>query len=229
MKIIHLLILTIFLGLLFRFVLVARHVECFLPGATLEAGVCEKINTALKGSSLFFTDWEQSPVWENLLDSQEYSQAYQYQDISKSLSGLVTLTLVAKMPDYRLVTSQGSYLLNQSNKLRNDRADLSLLSIQAELSPQSLTAGYLDDKLHQQFFLLAQALNQYGFTNSQVEWLSDQEIKIKINNLVILLDNQEDFVYQVDRLRAILDDQEFKALLGTGRVLDLRFNLPVLK
>jgi hypothetical protein len=228
-KIIHLIILAILLVLAMRFIFVVRRVECVLSGVNLETGVCERINSFFKGSSLFFTDFENALIWEDLLGNQEYSQAYQYQAISKSLSGVVTLTLVAKMPDYRLVTSQGSFLLNQSNKLRNDRADLSLLSIEVELEEQVLKQGYLESDSHQQFFALAEALNQFGFSNSRVKWFSNQEIQIETDGLLVLLDTTKDFVYQVERLRVILDDQKTSALPNSAKILDLRFNLPVLK
>lgn len=215
--------------LLLRFVFVVRRVDCLLSGATLESGVCEKLNDFFRGSSLFYTDFENALIWDDLLGNQEYSQAYQYEAINKSLSGVISLRMVAKMPDYRLATSQGNFLLNQSNKLRNDRDDLSLLTIEATLSEQSLLAGFLENEKHQQFFALAQALNQYGFASSKVKWQSDEEIQLETAGLLVLLDTSKDFSYQVERLRAIVDDKEIAPTLTAGKTLDLRFNLPVLK
>ncbi len=229
MKIIPFFILLLLFVLSLKFVFVVRQVDCLLQGVSLEEGVCQQINKHFLGKSLFLTDFENASIWNELLGSERYSQAYQYQTVNKSLGGQIELTLVAKLPDYRLQSSQGSFLLNHSNKLRNDRADLSLPTIEAELEPVILANGYLGEDLHEHFFALSKALHLYGFDDSQVKWLSEQEIQLRTANLLVLLDSSKDYEYQIERLHAILSDRELAATLAAGQVLDLRFNLPVLK
>lgn len=229
MKIVNIAILALILFILIRFVFVVREINCVLPYGILEDGVCDKINNHFKGNSLIFTDFENASIWDELLVSQEYGQAYQYQSIVRSLSGEVDLILLAKLPDYRLVANSESYLLNNSSKLRNDQADLQLPTIEASIEPAKLEKGYLDDTTHKQFFSLAEAMREHGFSDNKVKWLNDEEINVQVGNITVILDNTKNFNYQLERLRVILNDQELKETLQIAHTLDLRFNLPVLK
>lgn len=230
-KLVTTILVSLFLFFISVVVFVVRNVQCTIQQAVVEQGVCEQLADYFVGKSLFITDFENAPIWTELLTHQEYSQAYQYIGVRKSLSGQVTLYLVSKKPDYRLVIGEQRFLLNQHNKLRNDQSSLTIPTIQVHaISYDDLqNQGYLHQEWHQKFLGLARALEAQQFSTAMVDWLSDQEIQLHVADLLILLDTEKDFSWQIERLKAIFEDEALKETLQTGNQLDLRFNLPVLK
>lgn len=235
MKILRLIVFFAILFILFRFVFVFRKLECRLDGATLESGVCERLEQRFRNRSLFFTDLENDQIWDELLADQQYSQAYQYQKISKSLFGQVQLLLLAKLPDYRLIVGQEKYLLNQNNKLRNNQDNLLMTSINFLADELIIDRGYLQEAKHQKFLSLSQALSNYQIVTNKIIWLSDQEIQLFLNlpstnnELVVIIDGEQDFVYQMQRLSLVLTQNDLSAIIADKKNLDMRFNLPVLQ
>jgi len=227
-KILPFLIFGLVFILLLRFVFVFRQINCSLEQVSLETGVCEQINQHFRGKSLFFTDLENDSFWDDLLADQNYSQVYQYASIKKSLSGQADLMLLAKLPDYRLIFGQERYLLNQNNKLKNDQVSLVLPSIEF-VGELSLSNGYLDENYHYKFLSLASALSKYQIETEKILWQNDQEIHLFLKEIEVLLDDQKDFAYQIERLSVVLKQEESRSLLEEKRILDMRFNLPVLK
>ena len=229
MKILRFVIFFVLLFLIFRFVFVFKKINCLSENASIENGVCERINDHFKNKSLFFTDFENDQIWDDLLAEEKYNQVYQYQKINKSLFGEANLFLLAKLPDYRLILGQERYLLNQSNKLKNDQDRLNLPSIEF-IGDQPLNEhGYLQEQYHQNFLSLSQALQKYQIEINKVVWQNNQEIHIFLKEIEVILDDTKDFDYQIQRLSMILKQEEVDAILPTKKILDMRFNLPVLK
>ncbi len=214
-----------------KFGLVVRDVECVAIGESLAAPVCPKVQQGLLGKSLFFTDFENDPLWIELAASPEYSHTYQFAWIKKYALGKVVVGLTSKLPDYRLVIGEKRFIFNQTNRVRNDQDFLELLTIEApNLSADaSIQQGYLAEESHRQFLNLATAIREQKLAIQQVVWRSDQEIQLLLPALTVVIDTQKDFSWQMERLRAILDDQDVATALQEATVLDLRFNLPVLK
>lgn len=229
MKALRLVIFLLVLFLLFRFVFVFKHIDCFSENNSLEDGVCEMLNTHLKGKSIFFTDLENEPVWEELLANQQFSQVYQYQKMEKSITGQAKLWLEAKLPDYRLILGSEHYLLNQNNKLKNNQDRLVLPSIEFMGNPDINQHGYLDESYHQQFLTLSRALNDQQIVSKRIVWQNDSEIHIYLDTIEVIMDNVKDFTYQIERLSLVLKQEDLKTVLPTKKILDMRFNLPVLK
>ncbi len=229
MKILRFFIFFVILFLLFKFVFILRKINCFIENASIESGVCEKISARFKGKSLFFTDFENDQIWEDLLATEQYGQVYQYQKINKTLSGNINLSLLAKLPDYRLIVGQDRYLLNQNNKLKNDQDRLNLPTIEFMGDPSLVSRGYLDDAYHQKFLSLSQALKKHQIETNKIVWQNNQEIHIFLKEIEVILDDSKDFDYQMERLSLVLKQEEIKNILATKKILDMRFNLPVLK
>ena len=230
MKIVRFIFFFLILLVLFRFVFVVKKINCLIEDAFLESGVCERINDHFKNKSLFFTDFENDPIWDELLVEQQYGQIYQYQKISKSLFGAINLSLLAKSPDYRLIFNQNRYILNQNNKLKNDQARLDLPSIEFMGDTTLLEEhGYLNETYHQKFISLSQAMHQYQINSQRIIWQSDQEIHIFLEEIEVILDDEKDFVYQMERLALILQQNKSENIFVEKKILDMRFNLPVLR
>lgn len=229
MKVFRLIVFLLILFLLFRFVFVFKHINCFSENNILEDGVCEVINDNLKGKSIFFTDLENEPVWQELLANQQFSQVYQFQKIKKSIVGNADLWLLTKLPDYRLILHSEQFLLNQNNKLKDNQERLSLPSIEFLGDSNIVQHGYLEESYHQQFLALSRALNKQQIVSKKIVWQSDLEISIYLEEIEVLMDNTKDFDYQIERLALILKEKQLKNILPTKKILDMRFNLPVLK
>lgn len=228
-------LLFYFIGLflLFRFIFIFRQITCVAENNRLEAEVCQLINANLRGKSLFFTDLEQEAVWDELLANQKFNQLYQFQKIEKSITGQAKLYLTSKLPDYRLVIGEQKYLLNQSNQLKNDQAQLSLLNIEFKDQLDLIQQGYLAENYHQQFLQLSQAIGLHKIPVTKIVWQDDLNIYLDLDpqktKLRVILDNTGDFAEQMERLAIILNADEAQGLLADQKTLDLRFNLPVLK
>lgn len=229
MKILRFIIFLLVLFLLFRFVFVFRKINCSSENNSLEDGVCEIVNDYFRGKSLFFTDLENESIWEELLTSQKFNQVYQYQKIKKSITGKAELWLLAKLPDYRLILGSEKYLLNQSNKLKDNQDSLILPSIEFMGDASINQHGYLDEAYHQKFLTFSQALSKNQITTNRIIWQNDLEIHIYLEGIEVIMDSSKDFAYQVERLSLVLKQEDLKAILPTKKNLDMRFNLPVLK
>lgn len=229
MKALRLIIFLFILFVLFRFVFVFKQIDCFSENNVLEDGVCQVINDNLKGKSIFFTDLENELVWQELLASQQFSQVYQYQEIKKSITGKADLWLLTKLPDYRLILGSEQFLLNQSNKLKDNQDRLILPSIEFLGATDINQHGYLEENYHQQFLNLSRALRDQEIVSQKIVWRSDLEIYIYLEETEVLMDNTKDFAYQIERLALILREKELEKILPTKKILDMRFNLPVLK
>lgn len=229
MKVLRLIIFLLVIFLLFRFVFVFKQINCFSENNILEDGVCEIINENFKGKSIFFSDVENDLVWQELLTNQQFSQVYQYQKIKKSVVGSADLWLLTKLPDYRLVLGSEQFLLNQSNKLKDNQDRLILPSIEFLGDPNINQHGYLEENYHQQFLTLSRALSEKQIVSKKIVWRSDLEIYIYLDEIEILMDNTKGFDYQIERLALILKEEQLKNILPTKKILDMRFNLPVLK
>lgn len=210
---------------------VVRQVHCALDQGNLESGVCELLEQQLRGKSLLWTDVENLPVWAELATSPELVQSYRYQGHRKSLTGQIWLFLSSRPPAYRLVVGEDSFLLGDNNRLRQDHQALSLLTIEIlpPAAPNINHNGYLDDYWFDQLGALAAALSRYDLQPERVRWLSEQEIQLLFPKLTVLLDTEKDFAWQAERLKAIWQHQAAASQLEAATLLDLRFNLPVLK
>lgn len=229
MKILRFVIFFIILFLLFRFVFVLKKVNCVSENNSLENGVCERLEQNFKGKSLFFTDFENEEIWDELIVDQQYSQVYQYQQIKKHISGKVDLFILAKLPDYRLIVGQERYLLNHGNKLKNDQDRLSLPSIEFLEDFSLIEHGYLEESYHQKFLSLSQALKKYGIETNKIVWQNNQEIHVFLEEIEVIMDDAKEFDYQIERLSSVLKEEELKDILPSKKILDMRFNLPVLR
>lgn len=229
MKALRLIIFLLILFLLFRFVFVFKQINCFSENNILEDGVCKIINDNLRGKSVFFTDLENELVWQELLANQQFSQVYQYQKIEKSIIGNADLWLLTKLPDYRLILGSEQFLLNQSNKLKDNQDRLILPSIEFLGDPSINQHGYLEESYHQQFLTLSRALSEQQIISKKVVWQNDLEIHIYLDEIEVIMDNTKDFDYQIERLALILKEEQLQNILPTKKILDMRFNLPVLK
>lgn len=232
MKIWGLGLFLIFLFLLMRFAFVFKQVECQIVDASLEAGVCQEITNHLEGRSFFFTNITNLDIWQQLLNEEKYSQSYQLISYQKKLPGQLLLQLSSQLPYYRLRLKDGSsFLLNENNKLKEDKGNLKLLELNYLVDKQIIEHAYINEIEHEQFLTLAKAIKEHNLPISKINWRANAEIELEIDNpaLLVLIDDAQDFRRQMKRLALVLNDQDLTQVLAEKRSLDLRFNLPVLK
>ena len=224
---------TIFFFLVFflilRFLFLVKTVDCQIDDGFLEPGICNRIEDSWKNKSLFFTDFVEDEIWSDLATSQEYGQSYQIQDLTRILPNKLLIKLSRRLPSYRLKVADQSYLLSQNNILKQDQADLDILTIETELN-DLIEKNTLRDSYHQKFSSFIQAINDNQIEVKRIVWKDKTEIVLETKNyLKVILDEEEDFNYQMKRLAAVLNDPSLEDTLKENKYLDLRFKLPVLK
>jgi hypothetical protein len=205
-----------------------KKVDCQIEDGYLEAGVCQKIEESWKGKNLFFTNFFEDEVWLDLAASESYGQSYQLQSISRILPNKLAIKISRRLPNYRLQLADQQFLLAQSNILKQNQENLDLVTIETTMV-DLIDKKYLKDSYHQKFSSLVQAINDNDIHLNKVIWKDKTEIILKIDNLEVILDESEDFSYQMKRLAAILEDHSLQEDLKSKSYLDLRFKLPVLK
>jgi len=177
---------------------------------------------------LFFTDFFEDEIWLDLAASESYGQSYQLESIRRILPNRLSIKITRRLPNYRLQLGDEKYLLAQSNILKQNQEDLDLITIETAIS-DLIDKKYLKDSYHQKFSSLVQAINDNDINLDRIVWNDKTEIILKIDNLEVVLDETEDFSYQMKRLATILEDHSLQEDLKSKRHLDLRFKLPVLK
>ena len=229
MKIFRISIFFIIIFLLLRFSFLVRTIECQIDDGFLEPGICQKIESSWKNKSLFFTDFFEDEIWLNLATSQEYGQSYQLEDIKRVLPNHLVIKLNRRLPSYRLKINDQSYLLCQNNILKQDQTALEILTIETEMI-DIIDKNILKESYHQKFSNFVQAVNDNEIDLRRVVWKDKTEIILETNKyLKIILDEEEDFDYQMERLSLVLRDPSLEETLKEKNYLDLRFKLPVLK
>ena len=229
MKIFRISIFFIIFFLLLRFSFLVRTVDCQIDDGFLEPGICQKIENSWKSKSLFFTDFFEDEIWLNLATSQEYGQSYQLEDIKRVLPSKLVIKLNRRLPSYRLKINDQSYLLCQNNILKQDQTDLEVLTIETEMT-DLIDKNILKESYHQKFSNFVQAVKDNEINLRRVVWKNKTEIVLETNKyLKIILDEEEDFDYQMERLSLVLRDPSLEETLKEKNYLDLRFKLPVLK
>ena len=215
--------------LILRFLFLVKTVDCQIDDGFLEPGICNRIEDSWKNKSLFFTDFVEDEIWSDLATSQEYGQSYQIQDLTRILPNKLIIKLSRRLPSYRLKVANESYLLSQNNILKQDQADLDVLTIETELN-NLIDKNTLKDSYHQKFSSFIQAINDNQIEVKRIVWKDKTEIVLETKDyLKVILDEEEDFNYQMKRLAAVLNDPSLEETLKENKYLDLRFKLPVLK
>ena len=229
MKIIKTILFFLVFFIILRFLFLVKIVDCQIDDGFLEPGICNRIESSWKKKSLFFTDFVEDQVWSDLAISQEYGQSYQIQDLDRVLPNKLIIKLSRRLPSYRLKISDQSYLLSQNNILKQDQADLDVLTIETELI-DLIDKNTLKESYHQKFSSFVSAINDKQIEVKRIVWKDKTEIILETKNyLKVILDEEEDFNYQMKRLAAVLNDPSLEETLKENKYLDLRFKLPVLK
>lgn len=220
-----------FLGflLLLRFAFLVRTVDCQIDDGYLEPGICQKLESSWQNKSLFFTDFYEDSIWSDLALSQEYGQSYQLQDLKRVLPNKLVIKLSRRLASYRLKIGDQSYLLCQNNILKQDQTDLDVLTIETEMT-ELIDKNALSESYHQKFSSFVQAANDNKINVKRIIWKDKTEIILETDHyLKVILDEHEDFEYQMERLSVVLTDPSLDETLSQKKYLDLRFKLPVLK
>lgn len=228
-KFLRILILLI-IGVASYFLFQIRQLRCEIKDGYLEDGVCQEIQSYFQGKSLFFTDFANASIWQQLAEQERYRQSYQLLAVQKKLFQQVTLQISSQLPAYRLVTvNNEQFVVGENNKVKTDQENLPLITIQYLDSTPLVEHGYVKADQHQAFLALVTAMKQFSIQATQVKWLNDQEIQIPIGNITVFVVDDGNFALQMQKLALVLDDETVKNELSTKHTLDLRFQLPVLK
>ncbi|NLG06306.1 MAG: hypothetical protein GX559_01260 [Candidatus Pacebacteria bacterium] len=226
-------------SLLLVFAFRVKKVSCYQPEAKLEelTQVCQDINAAFVGKSLLFFNFSEAEIWQELAEKSDYSQLYYLSSLKKIPPGELVLDLDSKLPDYRLriineQQEEQSFILNQNSHLKKDLSQSQLFTIVYHGDEEILSKNkqYLNDDYHQFFLSLKTSLDYYQINAKNLIWRNNDLLELDLGkSYLVILDKHVDPKETIKKLALILEDKTVIDEIQKQGVLDLRFNLPVIR
>ncbi len=226
-------------SLLLVFAFRVKKVSCYQPEAKPEelAQVCQDINSAFAGKSLLFFNFAEAEIWQELAEKSDYSQLYYLASVKKIPPGELIIDLDSKLPDYRLSIineqqEEQSFILNQNNHLKKDLNQSQLFTIVYHGGEEILgkNAQYLNEDYHQFFLSLKKSLEHYQINAKKLIWRNNDLLELDLGkSYLVILDKHIDPEETIKKLALILEDKAVLDEIQRQGVLDLRFNLPVIR
>lgn len=226
-------------SLLLVFAFRVKTVTCYQPEARPEelAQVCQDINSAFVGKSLLFFNFYEAEVWQELAEKSDYSQLYYLSSLKKIPPGELVLDLDSKLPDYRLKIineqqEEQSFILNQNSHLKKDLGQSQLFTIFYHGDEEILSKNtqYLNEEYHQFFLSLKTSLDYYQINAKNLIWRNNDLLELDLGkSYLVILDKHVDPKETIKKLTLILEDKTVVDEIQRQGVLDLRFNLPVIR
>lgn len=226
-------------GLLLVFAFRVKKVSCYQPEAKLEelAQVCQEINSAFVGKSLLFFNFHEAEIWQELTEKSDYSQLYYLSSLKKIPPGELTINLDSKLPDYRLSIinnnqEEQTFILNQNKHLKKDLGQSQLFTIVYHGDEEILgkNTQYLNEEYHQFFLSLKTSLDRYQIKAKKLIWQNNDLLELDLGkSYLVILDKNIDPEETIKKLALILEDKIVVDEIQRQGVLDLRFNLPVIR
>ena len=214
-------------------------ITCHHPNSNNQelAAVCQELEIAFLGKSLLFYDFEGASIWQELTQKAEYQEIYRPVSLRKTPPQALALNLDSKTPDYRLIIvdenrEQKSFILNQNNHLKEDYHQAQIFEIFYQGEEQILERNdrYLQLTFHQFFLSLQENIDKYQIPAKRLIWQKDNLLELDLGkSWLVILDKEIDPEETMQKLSAILLDEEALLDIQGRSFLDMRFRLPVIR
>ncbi len=222
------LILTVFGagGILFK----VQQIKCLVDGQP-NPELCEQLSF-LKNKSLFFTRFDQTPLFLSTLVN-EQGQVFEPLQIQKRLPDTLLISFLKKDPSYKIKIDQQTYIVNSQGYLAQDsnQFDLPLITM-TEAYQNEISAEKIDLDLHQTITDYVEYFNQQELDYNDFK-LNKKESSVTVNNTDYIFEDTMLPALTAMKVKLISDDlAKIKQDLTADqeiRVIDLRFDLPVVK
>ncbi|OGJ38626.1 MAG: hypothetical protein A2383_00075 [Candidatus Pacebacteria bacterium RIFOXYB1_FULL_39_46] len=204
-----------------------RQVRCFFNNQEVgtEIAVCQQLQQ-LKGTSLFFRDFQRDEKVASLLFIQETKEIFVLESVEKLLTGEVIIFLSNRPPLYRIKQEAGVYLVTAGGYLQEDNQQLSVPLV---LDPNRI---YQQEPERIHYFLteFLKQLEEQLKELRQITLVSSQRIELQASGFPIMIVELSQEPHQVARrLKLILQKLVPTQIDLALQEIDLRFELPVLR
>lgn len=208
-------------------VISVKTVSCTINGQTVTAGtrVCDQLQK-LRGSRLFFRDWERDPEVASLLFVEETREVFSLDAIEKSLAGTITVHLSDSPPLYRMETPDGLVSVSEAGGWRAsvDQVRIPLVRDEGKVYESH------QEEVHA---FLVSFLQGLGTARERVEVItlqSQDTLILRISDFPrVLIEIDPHPARTAARLAVLLDKIAPGEIDLSIRELDMRFELPVLR
>ena len=230
MKNIILKLLPLVLGLVLLsvglFFLPIQRVSCRTNnGQTADQSlVCDQLQQ-LVGTRLLMRDFFRDQQVAELLFVPSTQESYDIQEISKSLSGEVSLVLAARPPLYRTLQAGEPVMITESGGVRqnNSQVKLPLVTDQRPATEQQLVA-------HDFLAGFLSSLPDSANLISEIIIIDDQRVEVSVNDFpTVLVELRQEPTQAARRLEIVLRQGDPESIDLALQELDLRFELPVFR
>lgn len=216
-----------------------RKVTCYQPDANqaeLERA-CQDLNSAFIGKSLLFYNFYEANIWQELAEKADYQQLYYLLLLEKDPPGQLIVNLDSKLPDYRLIIinenqEEQAFVLNKNNHLKKEWGQNSLFTIYYRGQEEIFSKNnqYLLDTYHQFFLAIKTSLDNYQISAKNLIWQKNNVLELDLGkSWLVILDKDVDPAETIKKLALILEDEAVLSEIQKQGILDLRFNLPVIR
>ncbi len=209
-------------------VLRIENIECVVDDQS-DQNFCQQLDF-LKGRSLFFTNFEATPLYQQILTN-ESGQVFMPVDVSRVLPKKIVIIFIREDPLYRLQINDQVFLVNSRHYLAEDTAQFDLPQVRVSEEYNSLLAQEkIDPEMSRQFYQLVDTLEQLSVRFDYI-YFDKEESYVLVNEVKYLFSDQDDLYELAVKIYNILGDFSTVANAvtdgSTVTAIDMRFDSPL--
>jgi hypothetical protein len=180
-----------------------------------------------KGKSIFFTDF-----WKAGQQISQFAPSFQLSAVNKRMPNTVEIVFTSAKPVYQLLMKNNQlWIVDEVGTIIADQADPQLPTISSQLGDDfSLQINErLPTELHQGILSLLDGLAKHRIEYAKLSLTSGNEISIELTDGKKVLILISDVPLAMEKLNFLLNDFNFATIKEPIKVVDLRFQHPVLR
>jgi hypothetical protein len=200
------------------------NVECYLHDQVCPPDLMAQAQT-LKGSSFFFSNFDQK-----LMQSNSFESIYILNNIQKKLPSTLKLYFNQEEIEYALLINNEKKFIGQSGvAIPNQTETNNILIIQWQLEQSIIENNLINPDYHQIFLAVARTLTQSNLKNPVILWVSDTQILIDFDEHPRFIFDKQTIQTQIQKVDTIISARELDEINEPILEIDMRFDLPVLR
>lgn len=183
--------------------------------------------SSLKGTPMFFTDYEQI-----LLANQVLSQPYSLASISKSLPSTLQLTFTPEQPLVLLKQMDSLHVISTTGKSfpQSEETALQGTLITLKTDQPIITGSLLESDVLTTIKTILASNEEFSLQIEQITWLDKSTIRLSMKDReeIAIIDSESPRL-ELQRLALVSRSSEYQQIPESKQELDLRFTMPVLR
>lgn len=209
--------------------IIIDKVECYIHDQP-NPEICKQL-FFLKNQSLFFSDLQQTELYQDLLKNSQ-GQIFRPEAIERVLPQTLIVHLIKEQPQYQLFFEGQSYWVNSQNFFGQSDPSLNLPIVELSQNHSKIIKDHqIDSEFNQQVLALLAGFKQYN--------LNFEKIILDRQQSKLILTDQSQFVFELGqnptklaaqiKLISLQLDEIQQSLPSQMTEIDLRFEHPVVK